>query len=414
MAATSLTESAAAFDKQAANLGLHEDWLRGLKRMGLSTLGRMAFAAGQPGSPVTDEDVRNLLNQAVGGRPVTVGDLAVMKRLIFEAQTAVVALARAQADPAADPGARKMPQAERMSRIATQRGRLTGIALEGTMEVAHLVYDTINGMMEADSLKYLRPSKCLTRMQEITSAKPPKELKLDTTGSGITVKDAQTDQVCPTSTDLDVMEAMTRRSLAFDACGLIDFGVFQKWVQYLFQMMRQPAPPGFKQPSITQLLRADRQAFVRMQEMTRTGIRPLADGTRPLDAIVEDLPRDHTVMYYMMPTQAEKAGKPAAKQPEKKEPWKAWGQGNKQQTKTTWQTKQTWKQKNTASSGTGKLPLALQGCVSAVNGKRICFAYNIDGCDKAEAGAECPKGWHLCATKGCGEKHPRFSCPSRQ
>ena len=69
-------------------------------------------------------------------------------------------------------------------------------------------------------------------------------------------------QQCRVGTELDVMEAMTRRSLVFDVAG------------HLFQIMRQPAPPGFKQPNITQLMCADRQAFVRMQELTRDGIKP--------------------------------------------------------------------------------------------------------------------------------------------
>lgn len=44
---------------------------------------------------------------------------------------------------------------------------------------------------------------------------------------GITVKDTQSDQRCSLSTELDVLEALARRSLAFDAAGLIDDGVFQ-------------------------------------------------------------------------------------------------------------------------------------------------------------------------------------------
>eukprot|EP00435_Cladocopium_sp_Y103_P033131 s4531_g8.t1 len=200
------------------------------------------------------------------------GDLAIMRRLIFEAQTSVIAQSRALADPAADPSTHKPPPAERMARIAQQKVRLAGLDLEGPMEVAHSVYDVVSGMLQADSLKYLNPAKCITRMQEITMTKPPKELRLDSTGQGIMVKDVQGDQQSPVSGELDVKEAMARRSLAFDVVGLADYETFQKWIRHLFQIMRQPAPPGFKQPNITQLLHADRQAFVRMQEFAREGI----------------------------------------------------------------------------------------------------------------------------------------------
>ena len=32
----------------------------------------------------------------------------------------------------------------------------------------------------------------------------------------------------------------------------------------------------------------------------------------------------------------------------------------------------------------------------------ICFGYNTTkGCDQAEPGMKCPRGWHVCAWKGC-------------
>eukprot|EP00435_Cladocopium_sp_Y103_P047544 s3100_g14.t1 len=318
MAATSLADSTAAFEKQAANLGLDDDSIQGLKRMGIKNLGGMAFACGQPGTPVAEADVRTLLNQAVPLKAITVGDVVIMKRLIFEAQTSMVALSRAQADPSADPSLRKMPTAERAARLTAQRTRPTGLDLQGPLEVARSVYDLVNGMVEADALKYVPPAKCVTRMQEITATKPPKELKLDASGSGILVKDFQSEQTCAVNTELDVMEAMTSRSLAFDAVGVADFETF---VQCLFQMLRQPAPPGFKSPTVTQLLRADRQAFVKMQELTRDGIKPEADGTRPLDKILKELPQDHSVVYYMLPTPEAAKEKPQPKAKPEKPAW---------------------------------------------------------------------------------------------
>ncbi len=259
-------------------------------------------------------------------------------------------------------------------------------------------------MMEADSLKYLLPSKCITRLAEITAVKPPKELKLDSNSTGIVVREGQNEQTCPTSSELDIYEAMTRRSLAFDAVGLIRYEVFQRWVGYMFQLLRQSPPPGFNAPTITQLLRTDRQAFVRMQELTRDGIKPLPTGDRPLDAVVRNLEGDHNVIYYMLPTQAvkEKTVKKTDKEDKKADKEQKWNK---------WAPKQTWKK----TQGTGKLPEALKGCASSKSeGKRICFAYNIDGCDKAQAGERCEKGYHLCATKGCGGKRPHYSCNNRK
>ena len=145
MASTSLTDSEAAFRKQAAHLGLAQDWIDGLVGINVNNLGRLAFACSQPGQPATDAEVQQLLNNTGVVRMVTVGDIAILKRMIFEAQTAVISLVRSQSDPNSDPSARKLPAAERNARIEAQRGRLKGMALEGPLEVAHCVYDTISG-----------------------------------------------------------------------------------------------------------------------------------------------------------------------------------------------------------------------------------------------------------------------------
>ena len=102
-----------------------------------------------------------LLQDAAPGRATIVGDIVVMKRLIFEVQTSMVALSRAQADPSEDPNTAEIPAAERAHRPETQKRRLVGLDLQGPLEVAHQVYDLINGMLEADAIKYLAPSKCI-------------------------------------------------------------------------------------------------------------------------------------------------------------------------------------------------------------------------------------------------------------
>lgn len=84
---------------------------------GVSTLGRLAFAVMSPGQPATDEQVTDPLNNALPRDVVTVAEITVMKRLIFESQTALVGSIRAQADPSADPMTRRLPLAERMQRI---------------------------------------------------------------------------------------------------------------------------------------------------------------------------------------------------------------------------------------------------------------------------------------------------------
>ena len=409
MAAASLAESEATFEQNAKRVGLHDDWVAGLKTIGVNTLGKLAFAVSQPGQPTPDNLVTTLLQDTHVVRVVSVGDVAVMKRLIFEAQTTVIALIRTQSDPNNDPTQRKIPAAERNARIQEQRGRLAGMALEGPLEVAFQVYDTVSGMLESDCLRYLPPSKCIPRSMEITSQKPPKELRLDASGSSIKVTEGSIEKECTVSGELDMLEAMTRRALAFDAVGLIDYHVSMRWVQWMFQTLRQPPPPGFSKPNLTQILRADRQAFVRLQELSRAGIKPTPAGVRPLDALVTNLTNDHTVTFFLLPTAI--PPKAAVVEKEVKKDWNKWSNPNWDKNEVWNKTKQNqWGGKGQGKNG-GKLPQALKGCASMTPaGERICFAFNIDGCDKCEAGQTCDKGKHVCAIKGCHGPHPKSQC----
>ena len=191
--------------------------------------------------------------------------------------------------------------------------------------------------------------------------------------------------------------------------GPIDYNIFQEWTSRLFQLMRQPAPPGFKQPTLVQLLRTDRQCFVRMQELARDGIKPRPDGTRPLDAILQNMHNDSSVMFYMLPAQQVHRERSRSPHKDKKG---AWDKYNKWGANKNWQ---GWEKKQGKGSkgqqwNSGKLPLALKGCASATP---ICFSFNISTCDKTQPGGTCDKGLHVCATKNCHENHPHHSCPER-
>ena len=62
MASVSLADSEASFKRQAGHVGLDEEWIEGLINIGVNTLGRLAFTVGQPGQPVDDQPVKDLLN----------------------------------------------------------------------------------------------------------------------------------------------------------------------------------------------------------------------------------------------------------------------------------------------------------------------------------------------------------------
>ena len=76
---TSLTESRAAFQARATDVGLSADDIAALTGSGITSLARLAFAAVQPGAQPTNDQVRELF----GTRGVNAGVVAATKRLIF-------------------------------------------------------------------------------------------------------------------------------------------------------------------------------------------------------------------------------------------------------------------------------------------------------------------------------------------
>ena len=68
-------------------------------------------------------------------------------------------------------------------------------------------------------------------------------------------------------------------------------------------MPRAPAP-GFQKVTQAQLLRADRQAFVRISEQFTGSLKTFAGAGKPLDPLIERLEADMTVTYFMLPIPA--------------------------------------------------------------------------------------------------------------
>ena len=83
-----LLESKGALRSRGIEVGLTDNEIDDIINGGTTSLARLAFAASPPGTTPSDEQVRNLFSVAVAPN---VGTLSSLKRLIFEAQTLVVA-----------------------------------------------------------------------------------------------------------------------------------------------------------------------------------------------------------------------------------------------------------------------------------------------------------------------------------
>ena len=107
---TSLTESRAAFESRATEVGLAADDIAALTGSGITSLARLAFAAVQPGAQPSNDQVRELF----GARSVNAGVVAATKRLIFESHTLVVADLTQKVEKGDDPTSQRLNPAARV------------------------------------------------------------------------------------------------------------------------------------------------------------------------------------------------------------------------------------------------------------------------------------------------------------
>lgn len=395
----SLLESTATFRQQAMRAGLTEPWIESFKNSGFDRMSTMAYAVTTPGSSPSSEQIQEFLFQIRPGTSATLSELTAVKRLIFEAQTYTVASLRSSVMTPDDSSNKRIAPAERTSRIEAQKQRLQGLDLTGPLEPSFWLYDACTGIMESGEVKYISPQKCLTRQQELVHDRPQKELRLDSSKGGLIVKDQMPMQDADIGTDLALFQAMQRRALAMDLVGLATYSVSMRFINRLFSLMVQDPAPGYQKPGHVQLLRADRQSFLRLAEMTHPPFGADPSGRLPLDNAIDILHNDVSVTYHMLPIASrhkdDVSNRPASG-------------SNKPVKQSTGKQSATSKDRGQGKAG-GKskrqpMPEALKGMHHKTpSGKAICFNYNLGKCqDKS-----CQRS-HVCCHPGCYKSHPQF------
>ena len=151
-----LLESEAQFRSRATEIGLSQETIQAIKDAGASTLSALAFAVGQPGTPIVSQEVDNFLRAALGRDP-TLAENNGVRRLAFEAQTLLVASLRQVVEHRDDGAPKRIGAAERETRMNAIRAELGGLCIADEYEPSHLCW-----RRPARSMKAI-PSSTLTR-----------------------------------------------------------------------------------------------------------------------------------------------------------------------------------------------------------------------------------------------------------
>lgn len=406
-AMSSLIDSEAAFKTRATDVGMNEELLSALTTRGFNTLSKYAFANQPPGRAVDDDAFSRFLATLVD--PLPLAQVAVAKRLLFEAHTYLVHSLKEKVETGDTPAVRKINAAERGARLAAQAARLSGVRLKGELEVAHSVLDAVNDQFEKKQLKYIPPHKAIKREQEVLGTKAPQKIQLDASGS-LTVQQGELHLRCDASSDLAAFHALQRRALAYDFCRLLSFDASMEWIHWLFDHLHREAAPGYLRPDLSAVLRADRQAWLLLAEDCTSFDPDPVTLKPPLDKLIQMLRGHPEVAFHLLP-------RPGAASKRKAEDAKPDHSPRRPASRTFSKGSQKGRDKSGKGGSRSSPPMPKQllgGWAQTASGRPICFDFNLEhGCPRAKPGDSCAKGLHVCCVPHCQKPHGMHSHQSQ-
>ena len=242
---------------------------------------------------------------------------------------------------------------------------------------------------------------------------------------------------------LELKYALQRRGLAMQLGRMVSFARHEKLVNYYSEeLARMPVDPHrFERVSVPQILSADRELWIRMSEETRSGFKALGNisaNVYPLDDIMKEAMKHPRFIQLLLPHPiATGAGKPREQHNDKKRDHSDSQQINylKNEIKKLKSESSRGSQSNneSRSKGGGKskskggnkgkgnqtrqhntpLPKELHGMKAEVNGKKLCFSYNMKSGCNVSGQDRCDRGYHMCCYPGCKspEDHGMQRCP---
>ena len=296
--ANSLTDSDAVLIERCKAAGLPQGHIDRLKDQRLTSLAKLAFAAGQPGETPTDAKLKQLVQ--VGSDEVPVHVISATRQVVYEAQTLLMAQVRSLIERKDDESKMELAPAERASRQKDQQTRLLGVSLVGEAACSHQSYDLVMKTLEQNTLCYLGPSKFPSRQAELKSEKPKKTLEIS--AGSVKIADPKPELTCETGAPLELSWALQRRALACDLVGLSGYAEQQAWHAHLLRRLTDiDPPPGYSRVSVQQILAADRAAWMKIAEWTTDGIQRKADGTLPLNLLFTRCMSEPSVTFHLLP-----------------------------------------------------------------------------------------------------------------
>jgi len=421
-----MLDSTAVFKARLKAIGVPDSEATKLLANDLDTLAKFAYITSiQPGLG-DDAPFVKVISTTLGytdDNPIGPGLLSSLRRLWFESHTVAISEIRQKVEKVDDTPS-KLPFPEREVKRISQQARLAGVIIEGELEPSHALVDIAYSIRETDILKYIDPSLCTTREQELRGVKKDTWVRADpSTGN---LKSISKDQMFYTdvSSEHKLRMALQRRSIAMDQLDLLPYLTSERYHNFLFALLSRQVPSTHQSVSVEQVLQIDKQVWIKMSESCRSGLARDAGGNYPVDLALQEALKDPVVGVMMQPVA--RSGSSSNQYGGQRwsdnnsmqsnfrrnvpyEPYKG-GKGAKGSGKGKYSKGGKSKQSNWVD----RVPAELRGGSSRTKrGERVCFNWNLNGCDGAEAGKSCQKGIHLCC--GCFSRDHTFKdCPRKK
>ena len=394
-AMATLLDSEAQFIQRTLDLKLSEELKRSLKVANLQTFGTLAYAHGQPGQNIVDSAFETWLttNILTGA---SVADLAGAKRLLFESQTMVLAALQDSVNAPDSTTVKKVPHAERETKMRALKNKLSGLLIEGPLEPGHSLLDLAASMYQRNEILYIPPEKSVSRTHEVLTQKSPTKM-LDISSESLIVKEKTDVQDMVVSSALQVQESLQRRGLALVFADLIQHSNYTRYLTTLFSHLHREPPQGYSRCSVSQLVAADKLVW---QALLEEGVQPKRNeqGELALDTKLISTLESYRVSFTLLPMIAKKEGPGHAPKKTKPQQPANTGKGAINSVQKPWMKQKGGKKGGKSKQRVPSHIFKLGGTASNPEGDPICFGFNSEGgCAEAADGAKCRRGLHICS-----------------
>ena len=397
----SLVDSEAAFKQRCQDVN-GGTLLTALEAQGIDTFASLAYACGTPQDRPTQAEMDAFAVRILGAAP-RLGDVALLKRLMFEACTYVIAQLRQSVQGEGSETPRKLPLAEKAARADDQRQRLIGVHIERDMVPSHALVDLCCHMHDV-GVTWISPGKCTSRESEIQLSTKDQSRVFRLEDNSLKVGSDQPKDIASFDSPIKLQWCLQRRGLALDQARVLAWAQHERWVHCLLHALTKDCPAGFHKPDMNRIVQADREAWMILASEVKS-IKVNAAGDFPLGLALDALRTDPRITMYLMATWGRApdmrpldTDKPALT-PNKPGEGLSRSAKRRRRLKAAAASRTTTPGKATPT-GARTMPAELKDAhQKAEDGTPICWDHNCGGCKNKTEGdpPKCVRGVHICA-----------------